>query len=376
MLHSKKSALRLLIVLGAIAITLSGCWKDPVTPAPKTEEIPVDKTITYKGMFVLNQGSFGQNNASIDYVDFASGSYTQNIYAEKNPNAVKELGDTGNDIKVHGKRLYIAVNGSNKVEVLDLTGKRIGEVDVTSPRYLAFKDGRGYVTSYEGKIVAFDTATLQVANEVQIGRNPEELAIVDDVIYAANSGGLTSNTLGYETTVSAVKINADGSMNEVKKIEVAINLNRLRVDAKGRMWVTSQGDYNSIAPKTYILEKKGEYYEKVKELDIAITNIAFSGDRALYTSTTYGANGVAQSSYGQLKLDTQEKVGDSFITDGSESQIGLAYGLIVNPTNGDVLVFDCKDYKQNGDVFCYGADGKLKWKKGAGMLPCNGAFIQ
>jgi proline racemase len=58
--------------------------------------------------------------------DYTKGTYYRNIYAEINPNVVKELGDVGNDIKIYGSKLYIVVNVSNKIEVLDAkTAKRI-----------------------------------------------------------------------------------------------------------------------------------------------------------------------------------------------------------------------------------------------------------
>ena len=165
----------------------------------------------------------GSNKSTLDYLDFATNRYHRNIYAEMNPTVVKELGDVGNDIKIYGNRVYAVINCSHKVEVLDLhTGKRLGKVDISNCRYIAFKGSRAYVTSYvgpvsldpalstQGEIVAFDTATLAIEARVSIGRQPDELVIVGDRIYAANSGGYTPSN--YDNTVSEVQILSDGSM--------------------------------------------------------------------------------------------------------------------------------------------------------------------
>jgi hypothetical protein len=68
---------------------------------------------------MLNEGNMGSNKCTLDFFDYTKGTYYRNIYAEINPNVVKELGDVGNDIKIYGSKLYIVVNVSNKIEVLD-----------------------------------------------------------------------------------------------------------------------------------------------------------------------------------------------------------------------------------------------------------------
>ena len=73
-----------------------------------------------KGFFLLNEGNMGSNKASLDYYDYETGVYTRNIYGERNPNEVKDLGDVGNDIKIYGGKLWAVINVSNYVEVMDV----------------------------------------------------------------------------------------------------------------------------------------------------------------------------------------------------------------------------------------------------------------
>ena len=54
------------------------------------------------GFYLLNEGNMGSNKASLDYYDYSDGTYHRNIYGERNPNEVKDLGDVGNDLKIYG----------------------------------------------------------------------------------------------------------------------------------------------------------------------------------------------------------------------------------------------------------------------------------
>ena len=58
----------------------------------------------------------GSNKSTLDYYDYETGVYTKNIYAERNPGVVKELGDVGSDIQIYGDKLYAVINCSHFVE--------------------------------------------------------------------------------------------------------------------------------------------------------------------------------------------------------------------------------------------------------------------
>lgn len=100
-------------------------------------------------MYLLNEGNMGSNKSTLDYVDFSQGYYVRNLYAERNPHVIKELGDVGNDIQIYGSRIYAVINCSNKIEVLDArTAHRIGQVNIPNVRYVRFHKGYVYATSY------------------------------------------------------------------------------------------------------------------------------------------------------------------------------------------------------------------------------------
>ena len=65
------------------------------------------------GFYLLNEGNMGTNKATLDYMDFATGVYTRNIYSAANPTQPMEMGDVGNDLAIYGSKLWAVINCSN-----------------------------------------------------------------------------------------------------------------------------------------------------------------------------------------------------------------------------------------------------------------------
>ena len=197
--------------------------------------VPIAPDARPAGMYLLNEANMGSNKSSIDYVDFRNAYYVRNIYAERNPEVVKELGDVGNDIQIYGNKLYAVINCSHKVEVMDVrTCKRIGQVDIPNCRYIRFAKGKAYVSAYVGPVAIdpnaqlgavyeVDTASLAVTRKVTVGYQPDELEVLGEYLYVANSGGYRAPD--YDSTVSVVEIYG---MKQIQKIPVGINLHRIR----------------------------------------------------------------------------------------------------------------------------------------------------
>ena len=119
------------------------------------------------GMYLLNEGNMGSNKCTLDYLDLSGNTetvhYYRNIYAERNPSTVKELGDVGNDLKIHDNKLWMVINCSNKVEVATADScRRLAKIDIPNCRYIAFDDNYAYVSSYVGPV--------QISTNTQLGR--------------------------------------------------------------------------------------------------------------------------------------------------------------------------------------------------------------
>ena len=347
--------------------------------------VPIDPDARPAGMYLLHEANMGSNKSSIDYVDFRNAYYVRNIYAERNPEVVKELGDVGNDIQIYGNKLYAVINCSHKVEVMDVRPcKRIGQVDIPNCRYIRFAKGKAYVSAYVGPVAIVpnaqlgavyevDTASLAVTRKVTVGYQPDELEVLGEYLYVANSGGYRAPD--YDSTVSVVEIYG---MKQIQKIPVGINLHRIRKDRYGKLWVTSRGDYNTIPSRLYVLDRKDKNSKEmvVKDtLDIPCSEMYIQGDSLYFYSVEWNKQTERNTvTYGIIDVRTGQLVTDHFITDGTELDIVIPYGICVHPTSGDIYVTDAKNYVSSGVLHCYDRHGKKKWSVRTGDIPAHMAF--
>ncbi|EHQ30521.1 YncE family protein [Mucilaginibacter paludis] len=372
---------RFLISAALAALLSPSCRKDaqPINEQVQTL-FPAQPASTIKGLYLLNEGNMNSNKASLDYVDFTTGLYRRNIYNEVNPGVTKGLGDVGNDAGIYGSKLYIVVNNSNKVEVLNAqSGKRLGQIDITNCRYVTFHNGKAYVSAYlgtvgdpaapNGIVAEIDTATLGVTRKVTVGRQPEEMAIVAEKLYVANSGGYSPPN--YERTVSVIDL---ATFTESSRIDVAINLDRLKADQYGDIYVTSRGDYYQIPSRLFVIDTHTGQVKKT--FDMPVSNLWIDGDNAyIYSANFSYLTGKNTVQYAMINVKDETVLGKQFITDGTDKQITIPYGIVVNPVTKEVYVTDAKDYVTPGVLYCFDSAGKKEWSVTTGDIPGHFAFV-
>lgn len=371
-----------------MTLFLAGCRHDELVMPTEYDiinDVP-DPDTSIRGFYLVNEGNMGSNKCTLDYFDYFTGLYARNFYAERNPNVIKELGDVGNDIGIYGSKLYVVVNCSHKVEVLDSrTGTRLGQVDIPNCRYVRFYRGKAYVSSYvgpvlidpdapKGAVYEVDTTSLKVIRKVSVGYQPEEMEIVDDYMYVANSGGY--RVPNYDNTVSVIQM---VDFKQVQQIPVGINLHRLKKDGYNKLWVTSRGDYQSRPSRMYVMDKRRGYNQMIvtDTLPFGVSNMAIRGDSLYFYSTEW--NNYTQSNtitYGIVDVRTKQLVSNNFITDGTEKEITIPYGIAVHPETGDILVTDAKNYVSSGTLYCFDRQGRKKWSVRTGDIPAHITFLK
>lgn len=341
----------------------------------------------YQGFYLLNEGNMGSNKATLDFYNFETGVYTRNIYAERNPNEPKELGDVGNDIGIYDGKLYTVINTSNKVEVMDAhTTKRIGQIDIPNCRFIKFHEGYAYVTSYAGPVIIdpnyqqigyvakINTTTLKQEARCLVGFQPDELEIAGGKIYVANSGGYmgAGSTSGYERTVSVIDI---ATFEEEKRIDVAYNLERIKADKRGNLWVSSRGDYKDLSSRLFFIDKDKQ--QVTDTIEIAASNYWIDDDLLYVYGTEFSH--ITQDwsiTYSVVNTKTHQVVKQQIITDGTDKQIEKPYGIMVDPETKDIYITDAGNYVTPGIVYCFDKEGKKKWSVRAGNIPAHFALLQ
>ena len=380
------------VVLAIALVAAAGCRKEDTlrflpgeNGEPSDYEVvdaAVNASAKPSGIYLVNQGNQGSNKARLDFLNFHNGFYIRDVFTEYNPEVVKGLGDTGNDVQVYKRKVFVAVNGSHKVEIMDAYSmKRLAQVDVPNCRFIAFDGNCAYVTSYvakdketlktqKGALYRIDLDTYKVTGQVTVGYQPEQLVIMDGKAYVANSGGYVA---GYDDTVSVVDLK---SLKVEYDIKVAINLGLMLVDAEGTIWVSSQGNFSDVSSTLNYLVKKGDKYELGGSVNVPVSSMALAGDKIYVIGSTYTPPAWAlTTTYNIVNAKTRKLESGSFITDGTESDIATAFTVTVNPGNGDIYVTDAKDYVSSGTLHCYTGSGKHKWSVRTGDIPARIAFL-
>ena len=372
-----------LVAALAIALLSVACRHDDVIFIPEHVDVARPELTSVRGFFLLNEGNMGTNKATLDYYNYASGRYTRNVFAFANPDVPKELGDVGNDLAIYGTRLYAVVNCSNKVDVMDrMSVRKIGQVDIPNCRNIRFHGRYAYVTSYAGPVqidenykqlgyvAKVDTATLEVVDRCIVGFQPDELEIVGDRIYVANSGGYM--VPNYENTLSVIDL---ATFREVERVEIDINLQCVRGDDRGVLWVSSRGDYLDTPGRLYAYDTRKRRI--VATLDVPVASMAMRGDSLYVVSSQWSeVNRTAGDvRYLIVNTATMQVVNDGFITDGTDDAIQRPYGIAVNPVTGDILIADARSYVTPGTLYCLNRHGTLLWQVRTGDIPAHFAFL-
>lgn len=183
----KKYLLGLAVLLMGTAV-MTSCSDDNDGPETYLQEYST-------GAYVVNSGNmYNKIESSLTAIDYASSTATQNVFKAANG---RPLGNTANDGIVYGNKIYLAVDQSNTIEVIDKTTKKsikqikttdlLGNAEGVEPRHIIADGGKVYFTTYGGYVAAVDTTDFALQKKWQVGSYPEGLVIGKGNLYVANS---------------------------------------------------------------------------------------------------------------------------------------------------------------------------------------------
>ncbi|WP_282629934.1 YncE family protein [Empedobacter sedimenti] len=364
-----------------VLFSVFSCQQDVYIVDEERDNITNPEKTEVTGFYLLNEGNMGSNKATVDYFNYAEGVYHRNIYASANPTMVKELGDVGNDIKIYGNKLYAIINVSNFIEVMDVkTAKHIATIPLENGRYITFHKGKAYATSYAGpvsldpkaplgKVVEIDTINLSITRQVTVGYQPEELEVVDNNLYVANSGGYRFPD--YDKTVSVVDL---ATFKETKKIDVEVNLHRIKKDSDGDLYVTTRGNYYDVSSNLFVIDSKTHKIKKT--FNIPVSNFTIVDNKLYYYSNEFNYTTFDYTkSFGVIDTKTEEIINKNLVNDPVIKEIETPYGIAVNPVTKDLYLTDAGNYVSMGYVYCFDKNGAFKWKTEGGNIPAHFAFV-
>ena len=186
------------------------------------------------GIYVGNQGNFTDNNGSVSVYDPATG--------QTNTDAIPNLEGLVQNILIDGDRAFILLNfddsfstGHGRIDIVDLnTNRRTAQIDVNTPRSAVLDGNTLWVTNlYANTVTPVDLATNTAGTPIDVGSNPEGLAMVSGNLFVANNG------FGVSTTVSVIDV-ATGTVSQT--LDLGCDGPRsMATDRDGDVWVFCSG---------------------------------------------------------------------------------------------------------------------------------------
>ncbi|MEO6668720.1 MAG: hypothetical protein ABIN36_04545 [Ferruginibacter sp.] len=351
-------------ILPAVLL-FTACNKDNDVAPVVITPVPVD-TISKGGAYILSEGGFGANNSKLAYRVDSSGVIFGDYFLEKNPALTGGLGDLANDMIVYGNKIYIVMNGSGNITVLNLaTGVQITTIPVPSgPRFATGYNGKVYASAYDGTVKVIDTATLAISNSIVVGPNPEALVAVGNYLYVTNSGGLNPVP---DSTISVVDLN---TQLETQKITVGINPQKIEANSLGDLYVSSYGNFTSIPATVTVVSSATKSVKATLNSDYSYSQVRIHNDTA-YFYNNYGGAGTCKM-YNTIADTT---IRSEFITDGTV--ITSPYGINIDD-KGNVYIADAGDFTSSGSVTCFDRNGvkKFSFSVAPGVNPNKIVFVK
>ena len=279
---------------------------------------------TVSGIYVVNQGNFYSGlPGSLTSYDFSTKKATQEAF--KAVNSVG-LGDTPMSALIHGSKMYIAVYESNLIWVVNPNTLKVEksikpDAPASSPRYLAAKDGYVYASMYTGQVCRIDTVSLAIDKTINVGPNPEQMAILGNNLYVANSDGMNWQANYANGSVSIVDLS---SLSE-RKIKVGVNPCNMATNGTD-VFVLCMGDYAAV-PST-IKRISGD-----SAVDIAPGSFfAVSGNEIYAIDAPYGKS-VSYKVYSTAGAELRNMVADP---------VDMPASIAVDPVSGDIVILSYK----------------------------------
>ena len=276
MIQNLKNSIQFSSIIPIIASILLATSCKP--PQLVEDELPSN----ISGAFiVLNEGLFQHNNSSLTWFHWHTQQNVSEMFEKKNAIG---MGDTGNDLAIYGNKIYILMNNSHIVHVLDRkTGKLQTQISLAengigaSPRNMTFHHGKVYVSAFNDFLYKIDTTTFGIEGKIQLGKNPDQMLLVENELWVSNSGGLVPEG---DSTISVVDLL---SFSEINRVTIGRNPGAMTTDGV-YIYGVSRGNYVDIPSRLVKINKANKVVEKNEEIPLSSVRVF---NNKLYASGYY-----------------------------------------------------------------------------------------
>jgi len=339
----------------ALCCALASCKKD------KPDAVHNGVPGATGNVYVVCEGNFGNGDATLYSFTPSSDSVYGDLFTVANS---QPLGDVFQSMQRIGSKLFLCVNNSDKVVVVNATDRKVvGTISIPKPRYiLPVSTTKAYVSAlYGNKVYVINLQSLQVTDTISLpGQNPEGMCL------CSNSAIIcTWDTSG--SSVYKVDITTDKLMQTIKIAGYAPQ--EALMDKEQMLWVLAGEQYDGkTATWTRVDPSTGEILQSyIFPADANVVRPAFNNAKdTLYFIEANQNGGTADNGVYRMGIHDAALPAQAFIP---AKQFQYFWALGIDPLSGYIYVGDPKGFIQKGSVYIYRADASLAKTFNVGLGP-------
>jgi YVTN family beta-propeller protein len=341
---------------------LTACKSDK--PSPIIENRSVVLPDGSSNVLVINEGNFQFENASLTFVNGKTFEFSSDAFNASNG---RKLGDVAQSAVVWNGRLYVVVNNSQKIEVLDAHSFRsMATVSgFVSPRYiLPISYSKAYVTDlYANSISVLNLNTFIVEKKIPCAGWTERMLYHMGKVYVTNYWAPYLYVIDPTTDTKTDSIYIGKGAQSI----VADKWDRIVVACGG--YKTPNTDTRLVFINVY--NKKIEKAVQTGMNFPASLAVNSTKDTLYFLLSAIGGGTEKYSSVGVCKLSIEaNEITAPFIVGNARN----LYGLGLDVKSNRLYVSDAVDNIQVGKVYLYSPSGQELGRFDAGINPGNFCF--
>ncbi|MBL7136912.1 MAG: T9SS type A sorting domain-containing protein [Candidatus Marinimicrobia bacterium] len=310
-------------------------------------------------VFILCEGNMTQSNASLWMLNEDLNQITGPIHWDPNANP---LGDVGQSMTIYNNKLFIIMNNSNTVEIMDLSNEVSYESTISlpyaGPREMEVVNGKGYLSCWHlNAILVIDLSTNTFLDTISVNGLPEDLIYYDNRLY------------------TSINMNPDWSSgNRILSFDIsgdkAVVIDTFEVISGPGQILSHDG--NLFVVSTYY-DTLWNIYSGTSRIDLSDGSVTkkdygvtfnFGIDITLYHGLVYRTyNGGIAPLTDSLTVDITGQIGD----------LPNVYSMA---TYKDYIYFGLSDYMAPDDVVILDSLGNLIGQFQVGAIPGSFAFYE
>lgn len=312
-------------------------------------------------VYIVCEGSYTMGNATLYAYEPAHDSVFGDLYQAVNG---QPLGDVFQSMQRIGDKLFLCVNNSNKVVVVNAFDRKLsGIINIPQPRYiLPVSDTKAYVSAiYGNQVYVINLQTLQVTDTITFPcKNPEGMCLYNNTAFICTWDTACNN-------IYQVDINTNKVINTFKIAGYAPQ--DALMDKEQMLWVLAGEQYDGkTATWTRVDPSTGEIlasYQFPADANTVRPVMNNTKDTLYYIEANQNG-GIADNGIYRMGIHSASLPDQPFL---AAKQYQYFWALGVDPVSGDIYVGDPKGFVQKGSVYIYNPSGALLKSFSVGLGP-------